>query len=116
MKQYTPLASKSFGTDTDTGLEKQLVAHTILISAVDERIDVLYDVVLMSPTGLMVSVVESSRYIRDNSGNNPKYDQLHDSDLGKGIMAIIQNDLNGITSYATINDDLLQTNSTPIQS
>ena len=115
MKQYTPLASKSFGTDTDTGLEKQLVAHTIIISAVDERVDVLYDVLLMSPTGLMVSVVESSRYSRDNSGNNPKYDQLHDSDLGKGVMSIIQNDLNGITSYNSRNNDLLQTDLTPLQ-
>lgn len=109
MKQYTPLASKSFGIDSETGLEKKIITKLVIIDAENERLEILFDCVLVSPLGPIVSVLESSRYIRDNSGSNPKYDQQHDSALGAGIMAMLQVDLDNIQSYSTRNDDLLQT-------
>lgn len=120
---YTPIASKSFGTDQETGLEKRILAHSFHCDAKANRITVICDVVLMSPTGKIVSIVMPVTYRRENIAETPtinaslKFDQLRNSQIGQGIIQLIQGDINAITSFNTIADDLKQTvtNKPPIE-
>lgn len=108
-KQYTPIASKSFGIDDFTGLEKALFVFKQTNDAKNETIIMDYDIVLLSPNGKIVSILYSDNYTRYNMPNKNKFDELRQSQIGQAIEALIQNDLNGIQTFVSIKQDLLQT-------
>jgi len=58
--------TKDFGVDTATGLNKQAQFWQILIDGKQKQILVGYDIVLLSPTGVVVQVVSSNSYRRYN--------------------------------------------------
>lgn len=102
--EYTPIAKKTFGTDEQYGLTKELHVWGQFNDAKNERIVVYYDIVLLSPTGLISKIVSSGQYTRSGQ----KFQALRDSQLGQGITALIETDMDMIQSYESIFEDLKQ--------
>lgn len=102
---YTPIAIKSFGTDLESGLEKQIRIWGLFCDAKNESITVYYETVLISPTGYLFSTIKNGSYVRTRA----KFTTLRESQLGQGIESIIASDLLMINSYETIDEDLKQT-------
>ena len=100
----TPIAIKSFGIDTESGLEKQLQVWSVFCDAENEQITIIYKIILLSPTGTVFSVINRGGYLR----NGTKFQTLGLSEIGVGITALIEGDLENITSYDTIANDLRQ--------
>lgn len=101
----TPIAEKDFGIDSDTGLQKKLQVWAFYCDAETELITVVFKVVLISPTGKTVSVVRSGSYSR----SGVKFNELRTSQIGQGIEYKISGDIDMITSYDKIDEDLKQT-------
>lgn len=93
------IASRALGTDEKSELNKRLDVAHIHIDAKGERIVVTYDIVLVSPTGLAVSVLETKTYTRHNrqatadKPANLKFNALRDSLIGQGIIELVSSDI-----------------------
>lgn len=103
----TPIAIKDFGIDTDSGLNKQLIVYGMNINTDMERIELLYKIVLISPTGIQFEQSRGS-YIRDNSTGAKNFDALRSSQLGQGITSDIESDLTLIKTFDSFSEDLIQ--------
>lgn len=110
----TPITTKDLGLDKETGLNKELQVWQLLIDTKSEKITVVYDIVLLSPTGLVVSVLETKTYYRynykggiDGGGNkindNLMFDYYRNSDLGKGIISLIEKTIADYPNVEQIN-------------
>jgi len=100
----TPIASKSFGIDVESGLEKQLLVWGQFSDAKNEKITIYFDIVLVSPTGTVFSIIKSGNYTRSGT----KFQTLRASQLGQGITALITTDLDMIQDFETLDQDLMQ--------
>lgn len=100
----TPIATKSLGVDSITGLDKQVQVWQLTIDAKAEKIVVVYDVVLLY-NGKVVSVLSTDMYTRENrpahtdmAGNtidaDNRFSQYRSSQLGQAIEAMIQQTIN----------------------
>lgn len=98
---------KSFGIDTETGLEKKLTFSSLRIDILNEVIEIYLDVNLIYPSGKKQRI-NTIVYRRFNADGNMKFNELKDSAIGQGIIAVIQNDFNMIQSFGSIEQDLAQ--------
>lgn len=111
---FTPIASKSFGIDAATGLEKKVIVWQQCNDVKSQKIICVYDIVLVAPTGKVVSVLLTSSYERNNISETEtheasnKFDELRGSQIGQGIAQLIQADLNAVNSFETLDEDLQQ--------
>lgn len=105
--QNTPIATKSFGVDSVSGLNKNLVVYGININTDMQRIEVLYKIVLVSTTGTQFEVSRAS-FIRDNSTNAGNFNVLRNSSLGQGLSYSVLQDIGKIQSFETLITDLQQ--------
>lgn len=106
--QYTPIASKDFGIDAPSQLNKQLYISDIRISKKYATIEIWYDIVLLAPTGIIASIIESGSYIRDNNTSFKHFDSLSESQIGLLITGSVKLDMGGIVSFETYKSDLNQ--------
>lgn len=112
--EYTPIAQKSFGIDTVTGLEKRLYVWQQVNDVKSQKIVVVFDIVLISPTGKVVSTLSTGTFERINIPEtnthlaSPKFDDLRKSPIGQGISGLIAKDLEDIKSFETLHEDLAQ--------
>lgn len=100
----TPIAEKDFGIDAETGLQKKLQVWSIFCDADKEIIVIQFKIILLSPTGITVSILRNGSYTRTGS----KFNQLRESQLGQGIEGLISSDLEMIDSFKTLDSDLKQ--------
>lgn len=100
----TPIAEKDFGTDQESGLNKKLQVLTLFIDAEQELISIGFRIVLFGPTGIVVSILRRGSYVRTGS----KFQDLRNSQLGAGITGLIAQDLAGINSFESLDEDLKQ--------
>ena len=78
-------AKKSIGTDEKTGLSIELRDTDILIEPKKEMITVTVEKCLVSPTGVVMQVLDTVYFTRTNKVNNMKFDALQNSPIGLGI-------------------------------
>lgn len=116
----TILGKKSLGVDPKTTLEKELHIWQITIDGKSEVILVVYDIVLLAPTGAVIKTLETNNFVRFNkkavldsngveiSPANMKFDALKLSPIGQGILALLQVDLAAIQGIDTLFEDLRQ--------
>lgn len=98
---------KKFGLDQATGLEKEVSFSSLRIDVLNEVIEVYLDVNLVYPSGKKQRI-NTIVYRRFNADGNMKFNALKESAIGQGIISIVQNDFNAITSFETIEQDLAQ--------
>ena len=115
----TILGTKQLGEDLETGLQKELRIWQITIDGKSEVILVVYDIVLISPKGGVVKVINTNSFRRFNrpaiiedgvevKPENNKFDALKLSPLGQGILGMLQVDINNIQGFDTLEQDLEQ--------
>jgi len=104
---YNPIAVHDFGTDSITQLDKQLRVTSLTIDAKMNQIRVYYDIVLLS-NNVVVTVVGSGSYIRDNNTPALNFNALRTSSIGQSIAYMIAQDIGKIKSLETIETDLIQ--------
>jgi hypothetical protein len=97
------IAQKTLGNDTRTGLVRKVEVIAIEIQSKIKTISVTYEVNLYSNDEFVVTE-KTSNYIR----KDVKFDNLESSMVGKGIKAMIGLDLDLITNFETIDEDLKQ--------
>ena len=106
---YQPIATKALpGTDSVTGLARQIQVWKLTCDAKSETVSVAYDVVTVLDSGKVASILLTDQYRRYNADLNSKFDALRASQAGQDITALITSDLNLITSFETIRSDLMQ--------
>ena len=103
---YTPLAVHDFGTDSITGLDRQLWVKDFTVNAPMRRITIEYQIVYLS-NNLPILSNEGS-YIVDDSTPALNFTNYWSSSIGVAIRADFANDLNKIHSYPTLVTDLVQ--------
>lgn len=86
-------AKKNLGFDELTGLSVELRATDILIEPKKNLITVTVEKCLVSPTGIVMEVVETMYFTRTNKDGNMKFDALQNSPLGVGISQMLNLDL-----------------------
>ena len=101
------IATKDFGTDSISGLNKKLIVFGLNINDDMQRIEVLYKICLITPNGKQIEQSRSIYYF-DNSTANKNYDALEASAIGLAIKADISNDMLKIKSINTLETDLQQ--------
>lgn len=106
-QNYTPIATHDFGVDSVTGLDKQLQVWQLTIDVKSNKIIVVYDIVLVS-NNVVVSVLRTDSYVRDNTTLTTNFNALRTSSLGQGIAYLINQDIGKINSFETLVTDLLQ--------
>jgi hypothetical protein len=97
------IAQKTLGNDTRTGLVRKVEVIAIEIQSKIKTISVTYEVNLYSNDEFVVTE-KTSNYIR----KDVKFDNLESSMVGQGIKAMIGLDLDLITNFETIDEDLKQ--------
>lgn len=97
------IAQKTLGNDTRTGLVRKVEVVAIEIQSKIKTISVTYEVNLYSNDEFVVTE-KTSNYIR----KDVKFDNLEESMVGQGIKAMIGLDLDLITNFETIDEDLKQ--------
>jgi hypothetical protein len=97
------IAQKTLGNDTRTGLVRKVEVVAIEIQSKIKTISVTYEVNLYSNDEFVVTE-KTSNYIR----KDVKFDNLESSMVGQGIKAMIGLDLDLITNFETIDEDLKQ--------
>lgn len=93
-------AKKNIGIDPETGLDIELRATDILIEPSKELITVKVEKCLVSPTGVVMKVIENLYFTRTNIPGNMKFDSLQGSPIGLGISQMLMLDLN---AYPNLN-------------
>lgn len=86
-------AKKIIGIDEKTGLSIELRATDILIEPKKQIITVTVEKCLVSPTGVVMEVVETVYFNRINKEGNIKFDALQNSTVGLGITQMLGLDL-----------------------
>lgn len=86
-------AKKSIGVDEKTGLNIELRATDILIEPKKNLITVTVEKCLISPTGVVMEIVETIYFTRTNKQGNLKFDMLQGSQIGLGIAQMLGLDL-----------------------
>jgi|JI10StandDraft_1071094.scaffolds.fasta_scaffold140435_2 hypothetical protein len=86
-------AKKVIGVDDKTGLSIELRATDILIEPKKQMITVSVEKCLVSPTGIVMEVVEKIYFTRTNKEGNMKFDTLQNSAIGVGITQMLGLDL-----------------------
>lgn len=86
-------AKKVLGIDDKTGLSIELRATDILIEPKKQMITVTVEKCLVSPTGIVVSVIDTIYFNRTNKEGNEKFDTLQKSPIGVGITQMLGLDL-----------------------
>jgi len=86
-------AKKVLGVDEKTGLSIELRATDILIEPKKQMITVTVEKCLVSPTGIVMEVVETIYFNRINKEGNMKFDALQNSPVGLGITQMLGLDL-----------------------
>ena len=99
--------TKNFGIDQATGLEKELTVTGIFIDIENEVIDVRCSIKLIYPTGKKQDI-RSLNYRRFNADGSMMFNVFKNSNVGQGIVNVIQNDINLIQSFETLDADLAQ--------
>jgi hypothetical protein len=97
------ITQKTLGNDTRTGLVRKVEVIAIEIQSKIKTISVTYEVNLYSNDEFVVTE-KTSNYIR----KDVKFDNLESSKVGQGIKAMIGLDLDLITNFETIDEDLKQ--------
>lgn len=95
-------AKKVLGVDEKTGLSIELRATDILIEPKKQMITVTVEKCLVSPTGVVMEVVETIYFTRTNKGGNLKFDALQSSPIGSGITQMLGVDLD---NYPNLTQD-----------
>lgn len=94
MEGYTDgyIGTRAFGTDTETGLTIEVRCTNCNINAKTKEIQLIFEKVLVSPTGIAMFVSESVSYLRfDNIQNNLlRYTQQQQSVIGLAMRAAIE--------------------------
>ena len=101
------IASKDFGTDSLSGLNKQLIVWGLFPNAKTACISVYYDIVLIN-NNRVITILTTGIYYADNNTDAKNFDVLFSSPLGVGIKADIAYDLLKIQSDKTVEQDLIQ--------
>jgi hypothetical protein len=86
-------AKKVLGVDDKTGLSIELRATDIFIEPKKQMITVSVEKCLVSPTGIVMEVVEKTYFTRTNKEGNMKFDSLQNSNIGVGITQMLNMDL-----------------------
>lgn len=86
-------AKKVLGIDERTGLSIELRATDILIEPKKQLITVTVEKCLVSPTGIVMEIVETVYFTRTNKEANMKFDLLQNSPVGTGISQMLAIDL-----------------------
>lgn len=93
------------GIDVETGLQKEVQVWQINIDGKTETITVVYDIVLLSPVGQPLLILETNSFLRYNrqavldaennviKEENLRFKMLKESPLGQGILGMITADL-----------------------
>lgn len=89
----TPVTTKNLGINSVTGLEEILKVWEVNINSKIELIRVVYEIVTLSPTGIVVASSGNLEYTRYNSSTNPAFDNWRNSSIGAGITAAIDTTL-----------------------
>lgn len=97
------IANKTLGTDSRTGLTRKIEVVAIEIQSKIKTVSVTFEVNLYSGNEF-VATERTGNYTR----TNVKFDALESSTVGQGIKGMIGIDLNLITSFETIDEDLKQ--------
>jgi len=92
-------AKKYIGLDEETGLSIELRATDILIEPKKKLITVTVEKCLVSPTGVVMGVLETIYFNRTNSDNNMKFDSLQNSAIGQGISQMLLIDLDNYPNF-----------------
>lgn len=95
-------AKKVLGFDEKTGLSIELRATDILIEPKKEMITVTVEKCLVSPTGIVMEIVDKIYFTRINKEGNMKFDTLQNSGIGTGIAQMLLLDLE---NYPDLNQD-----------
>lgn len=97
------IAVKILGTDSRTGLTRKIEVVSIEIQSKIKTISVTFEVNLYSGNEFVVTE-RTGNYTR----TDVKFDTLETSSVGQGIKAMIGLDLDLISSYETIDENLKQ--------
>ena len=97
------IAQKTLGIDSRTGLVRKVEVIAIEIQSKIKTISVTFEVNLYSNDEFVVTE-KTSNYTR----KDVKFDNLEASTVGQGIKAMIGLDLDLITNFETIDEDLKQ--------
>lgn len=97
------IAIKTLGTDSRTGLTRKVEVVAIEIQSKIKTISVTFEVNLYSGNEFVVKE-RTGTYKR----TDVKFDALEESTVGQGIKAMIGIDLDLITTFETIDENLKQ--------
>jgi hypothetical protein len=97
------IAEKTLGTDLRTGLTRKIEVVAIEIQSKIKTISVTFEVNLYSNDEFVVTE-KTGNYTR----TDVKFDALEESIVGQGIKAMIGLDLDLITTFETIDENLKQ--------
>lgn len=108
-----PIAVKSLGTDTASGLNQQLVVWQLTIDSKAEKVVVVYNIETLSPNGKVVSVGENKTFERYNkpkvinadstiTPGSYKFTELRNSTVGKMIKGMIEADVKEVNSVSDL--------------
>lgn len=95
------IGKRSFGTDTATGLTIEVRCTNCNINAKTKQIELIFEKVLVSPTGIAMHVSQSISYLRfdDVQNNTLRYTQQQASEIGQAMKYVIETmDLSKINS------------------
>lgn len=87
------IVKKVLGQDENYGLPIELRIISVLIDGENKNIKINYKVVVVSPTGIEIKIIEQGEYMRYNTLENPKYTELENSVIGQGIKQMLNMDL-----------------------
>lgn len=99
MAYTTPI--KSFGTDTDSGLEKRIKLKRLIYDEEKQFFQVNYEIILVTATNYE-TVIDIGQYQKTAA----KFAILKAATATSTLMTNIQNDFNNIQAFETINKDL----------
>jgi hypothetical protein len=85
-----PITTKALGPNPITQLEEELRVWEVHISAREEKIRVLYEIITLAPNKEIVKSSGDINYYRYNSETNPAFDNWRNSPIGAGITAAIE--------------------------
>lgn len=99
MAYTTPV--KSFGTDTDSGLEKRIKLKRLIYDEEKQFFQVNYEIILVTATNYE-TIIGLGEYHKTPA----KFATLKAAAATATLMTSIQNDFNSIQNFDTLNTDL----------
>lgn len=83
------IITAEIGTDQETGLPIHKQISSFLVDGEKKEITITYKKVVISPSGYIVKELHNGSFVRDQV----RYNQLDASDVGIGVKALLQIDL-----------------------